>query len=150
MNLDLTVGWFIILWDKVLLIHHTKLDLWLPVGWHIEYNETPDQALIREIKEETGIDIEILNQSDMPLDGNIKCNLALPFYTNIHNVWDHDHYWLFYICRPINSEQIKINKELKGFKWFTKEELNQEYIPIDVRNQALKAFDINNKIVNND
>ena len=30
---------------------------WIGVGGHIEINETPDEALIREVKEETNLDI---------------------------------------------------------------------------------------------
>ena len=36
---------------RQLLIHHNKLNMWLPPGGHIEANETPDEALVREIKE---------------------------------------------------------------------------------------------------
>jgi len=147
MKVDLTVAGYIIHDEKILLIHHRKLDLWLPVGGHIEENETPDQALIREVKEEIGIDIEILNQSNIPLEGNIKYNLAIPFYTNVHPVGDHDHYGLFYICKAINPNQLRINKELKNFEWFTKDDLNKDYVPIDVKNQCLKAFELYNHIL---
>lgn len=30
---------------------------WLGIGGHVEENETPDQALIREVKEETNLDV---------------------------------------------------------------------------------------------
>jgi len=142
MKTDLVVAGFIINQNKVLLVHHKKLDLWLPVGGHIEKDETPDQTLLREIKEEVNIDVEILNQSDIPLEGNIKCNLAKPFYINVHSVGDHDHCCLFYICRAINPEQLKINNELKNFRWFTKDDLHKEDVPTDVRNQCLKAFEL--------
>jgi len=146
MKTQLVVAGYIIYDNKVLLIHHKKLDLWLPVGGHIEENEVPDDALIREIKEETGLDIEILNQSNLPMEGNIKRSLAIPFYVNVHNVGDHDHCCLFYLCKPKNPEQLKINKELKDARWFTKEELNQSHIPVDVRNIALRAFEMFEKL----
>jgi 8-oxo-dGTP diphosphatase len=141
MKTDLTVGGYIFCKDKVLLIHHRKLDLWLPVGGHIEENETPDQALLREIKEEVGIDVEILNQSDIPIEGNTKCNLATPFYVNVHPVKDHDHCCFFYVCKAINPEKLQINNELKNFDWFTREDLNKKHVPVDVKNQCIKAFE---------
>ncbi len=144
MKTDLVVAGYIIHQNKVLLIHHRKLDLWLPVGGHIDENETPDQALLREIKEEVGIDVKILNQSDIPSDGNIKYNLATPFYANVHSVGDHNHCCLFYICKVINSGQLKISKELKNFEWFTKDDLNKDCIPADVKNQCLKALKLYN------
>lgn len=47
--------------NKYLMLHRTKKnqDLnegkWLGIGGHIEANETPDEALIREVLEETGL-----------------------------------------------------------------------------------------------
>lgn len=142
MKTDLVVAGYIVHQTKILLIHHRKLDLWLPVGGHIEENETPDQALLREIKEEVGIDVEILNKSDMLLGGNVKHNLATPFYVNVHSVGDHDHCCFYYICKALNPKQLKINKELKNFEWFTKNDLNKNYISIDVKNQCLKVFEL--------
>ncbi len=52
---------FIVNNDKILLVNHKKLKMWLPVGGHMENNETPDQAVKREVKEETGLDIEIIS-----------------------------------------------------------------------------------------
>jgi len=147
MKIDLTVAGYIIYKNKVLLIHHRKLDLWLPVGGHIDKNETPDQALVREVKEEIGIDIEIINQSNIPLEGNIKYNLAIPFYTNVHSVGDHDHYGLFFVCKAKNPDQLKINNvELINFNWFSKNDLNENHIPIDVKNQALEALRLYNRL----
>lgn len=140
MKTDLVVTGFVFSDNKVLLIHHNKLDLWLPIGGHIEENETFDIALKREIKEETNLDIEILNTPPISLEGNIKMNLATPFYVNVHSVGDHDHCSLFYVCRALNPGELKINKELKAHAWFSKENLNQEHVPVDVKNIALEAF----------
>ena len=41
---------------RVLLVHHRKLDLWLPVGGEVEPGETPQEAARRECIEETGFD----------------------------------------------------------------------------------------------
>ena len=48
--------------DRVVLFHHSyrrRFPWGLPGGW-LRRGEEPDQALIREIKEETGLDAEIL------------------------------------------------------------------------------------------
>lgn len=42
---------------KVLLVHHKKLGTWMQPGGHIEIDENPIDAAIREVQEETGIDI---------------------------------------------------------------------------------------------
>ena len=61
---------------RVLLIYHNKRDMWLPVGGHIEANETPDEALRREIKEEVSLSVEILGQTKTSKEGDVKENLA--------------------------------------------------------------------------
>ena len=142
MKIDLVATGYIISNNKVLLIHHKKLNLWLPVGGHMEEGETPDGALGREVKEETNLDIEILGQSDIPTKGNVKENLATPFYVNIHSVGGHDHCSLFYVCKALNPKELKINNELKNYDWFSVKDLNNEKIQIDVRNQAVKALEI--------
>ena len=147
MKTDLVIGGFLIHDNKVLLIHHKKLDLWLPPGGHIEKDETPDDAVKREFKEELGVDVEILNRNDVPSGGNIIKQLAVPFYVNVHRVGDHDHCCFFYLCVSKNSKNVNINKsELKDFAWLSPEELNQEKVPIDVRNIALKAFQLFNSL----
>ena len=78
MKIDLVVGGYIFHEEKVLLIHHRKLHLWLPVGGHIDPNETPDSAMIREAKEETNVDITLLQKTNMPMGGNAKEHLASP------------------------------------------------------------------------
>lgn len=137
MKTDLVVAAYIIHNNKVLLIHHKKLDKWLPVGGHIDENETPDQALKREIKEETNLNVKIIGKTDIPLP-TVKKNLATPFYVNVHSVGDHDHCCFYYVCKPLNPQELNINKELNDYKWFSKEKLVG--VPVDVKNQILQAF----------
>ena len=46
--------------NKVLIIKHILGHVSFPKG-HVEGNETEEETAIREVKEETGIDIEIIN-----------------------------------------------------------------------------------------
>lgn len=41
---------------EVLLVFHTRLQLWLPVGGEVEAGEAPLEAALRELKEETGLE----------------------------------------------------------------------------------------------
>lgn len=144
MKTDLVVAGYLIHNNRILLIHHEKLGLWLPPGGHIDRDETPDEALEREFREEVNLEIEILNRNDMPMEGNIKKQLAVPFYVNVHDFkGEHDHCCFFYLCKPRNKEKVMINRsEVKGYAWFSIGELNQEHIPPDVRNIAIKAFEL--------
>ena len=53
-KIDFTVAIFVVHDEKILLIHHRQLDKWLPLGGHIELDEDPEQAALREAKEESG------------------------------------------------------------------------------------------------
>ncbi|MBI2659918.1 NUDIX domain-containing protein [Candidatus Woesearchaeota archaeon] len=148
MKTDIVVAGLIFNKDKVLLVKHKKLGLWLPVGGHIDKNETPDEALLREIKEETNLEVRILSKNKMSLDGNVKKNLAVPFHANVHSVGDHDHCCFFYLCKSLNSKKLKINNELDDFKWISKKELKSKGIPADVGNIGLKAFGLYERLTN--
>ena len=72
----------------------------------------------------------------------MKRKCILPFHVSVHSVGDHDHCSFFYVCKAMNSEQLQINKELKNYQWASKEDLDQEHIPKDVRAIAIKAFEL--------
>ncbi len=139
---DLVVAGFVLHNNKLLFIKHKKLGVLLPPGGHIEENETPDDALQREIKEELDLNIAILGTQNLPCVGKMIKNLAVPFYVNVHNVGDHNHCCLFYLCTVL-SNKIKHNeKELDGFCWLDESEIeNHKQIPEDVKNIAKLAFE---------
>lgn len=146
-KLDLVVASYIMHADKLLLIHHSKLDKWLPVGGHINPNETPDEAIVREVKEETSLDITLFGIPAHQKKENIEV-LARPFYVNVHSVGDHDHCCFYYLSTIFNPNTITINHELKGYRWFSKQELYEAIVPDDVREIGIRAFTLYDKKMN--
>lgn len=65
---DFCVAVFVIDRDRVLLHWHRKLGRWLPPGGHIDPNELPDEAAIREVREETGVQITLVGDQLVSLD----------------------------------------------------------------------------------
>jgi 8-oxo-dGTP pyrophosphatase MutT (NUDIX family) len=61
-----TVAVFVVHDRRVLLHFHRKLGKWLPPGGHIEANELPDDAAIREVLEETGIRARLVGPTGLP------------------------------------------------------------------------------------
>ena len=99
----------------MLLVKHKKLGVWLYPGGHIERHETPDEALIREVKEETGLSVELVSGRDNDL-GDKKAgvsSLHIPYAVlceHIRGVKGCDyHLDLIYRCRV-----LKPGKALRG------------------------------------
>jgi 8-oxo-dGTP pyrophosphatase MutT (NUDIX family) len=110
--------------NSVLLHYHLKIKLWLPPGGHIEENEDPIQALKREVLEETGLLIDIINTSSTVAKKfqNVY-SLTPPHTIFIESISDktegnHEHIDFIYICKIVGG-QIKNNK----WKWFTKKDI---------------------------
>jgi len=99
-KIDFTVAIFVVYEDKVLLIHHRKLDKWLPLGGHIELDEDPEQAALREAKEESGLDVELLGERP-PTTGPGTRALIAPRFLDIHRINEtHEHIGMIYWARP--------------------------------------------------
>ena len=47
--------------EKVLLVRHHKLGIWLSPGGHVEQDELPHQAAKREFGEETGVTCTVVS-----------------------------------------------------------------------------------------
>ncbi len=99
-KIDFTVAIFVVHDGKILLIHHRKLDKWLPLGGHIELDEDPEQAALREAKEESGLDVELLGERPPTTSPGTRALIA-PRFLDIHRITDtHEHIGLIYWARP--------------------------------------------------
>jgi 8-oxo-dGTP pyrophosphatase MutT (NUDIX family) len=99
-KIDFTVAIFVVHDGKILLIHHRKLDKWLPLGGHIELDEDPEQAALREAKEESGLDVELLGERPPTTSPGTRALLA-PRFLDIHRINDtHEHIGMIYWARP--------------------------------------------------
>ncbi len=123
---------------ELLLIEHRKLGLWLPVGGHIDGNEIPPEAMIREAREEVGLSIKLLSVPSEYHTLNEVCQYANPLHSNIHKVGDHNHYCQFYICEAPGDQIVKANKkEISGSRWISYLNLNSF---VEKNNLAYLAF----------
>ena len=116
---------------KVLLIYHKKLNVWLYPGGHIEKNETPDQAVIREVFEETSLEVEIIGNIDTSLtdkkaDVTTLHNPYVVLCEYINSKSPHYHIDLVYICKITKYNKLQYNKEESdGIGFFGKDEIQE-------------------------
>jgi 8-oxo-dGTP pyrophosphatase MutT (NUDIX family) len=125
---DFTIACYIVKADQVLMIYHTVLDKWLPIGGHIELGEDSDQALLREIQEECGLEVEIVGDK-APIDDATVRVLYTPAHVNIHRITDaHSHVVNIYYARWKAGEPVLCAGEHQQIRWFSREELrNPQY-----------------------
>src|SRR4051812_14205222 len=123
-KIDFTVAIFAVRDDKVLLIHHRKLDKWLPLGGHIELDEDPEQAALREAREESGFEVELIGQRP-PTTGPGTRALIAPRFLDIHAITEtHEHIGMIYWARPKQGEMTLAPEEHHEIRWCTAEELD--------------------------
>lgn len=143
-KIDFTIGAFIVFEGKVLLIFHKKLQKWLPVGGHIELDEDPDEALLREIQEECGVAVEVVAEKADEIDSPDGRFLFRPEYVDIHRISEtHQHVCNYYFCRAKSSQVKLAEKEHDEIKWFSRQELDMpEYSVLPkVKFYAVKALE---------
>lgn len=141
---DFTVEVFVVHQRKVLLRLHDKYKIWLSVGGHIEQNEDPNQAAIREVKEEVGLDIELYDgNKPFELSTNTYEELIPPYFLNIHSITEsHRHIGLTYFASSTTDKVIP-EKHTDVWKWLDREELIlMKDLKPQILKYALKALDV--------
>ena len=148
-----TATGFVVHYDQVALHWHPKVQAWLPPGGHIEMDEDPVQAVLREIREESGIEAEVVLTGPR-FDLDYPAQVAPPLTILIEDIDDpvaghHKHIDMIYVCRLVGrSQPLKT-----GWMWVARDALAackplrrgdgfEAMPPEDVRLLALHAFNV--------
>lgn len=122
-KIDFTVAIFIVHDAKILVIHHRKLGKWLPLGGHIELDEDPEIAALREAKEESGLDVELLGERPPTTSPGTRALIA-PRFLDIHRISDtHEHIGMIYWARPKAGKVTLATEEHHDIRWCSLAEL---------------------------
>ena len=101
--------------NDVLMLHRIKKkndvnqDKWIGIGGKFEADETPDECLLREAKEETGLTLK-----------NWRCRGIVTFLTN--GPWDGEYMYLF-TADDFEGELTDCNEG--ELRWVSREFLNE-------------------------
>lgn len=156
MRRHFTATGFVVEGDRTLLHWHRRLQQWMPPGGHIEPDEDPVEAVLREIREETGLAAEVI-----PLGPLIPVKrpgqLPAPYTILLEDIPEpdgpHQHIDLIYFCRPADgaSHDPSLDPTLR---WVHERDLRANAaldvagcgvsvpVPEDVRQLALAAIDM--------
>lgn len=88
--------------DEVLLVHRTDYDFWNLPGGAVESGESPWKAVVREVKEETGFDVEVVR------------------LTGLYFKETKDDFVCTFLCK-ITGGQKTLNDEARAIEFFSLE-----------------------------
>lgn len=136
---DFAATTFVVHERRTLLLRHRKLGMWLPPGGHIDPHELPDQAALREVREETGLDVELLAQGGalghVPVLPQPHCILLETISPT------HQHIDLIYFARVRGGSLAYAEREALAARWLTWDELADPEIAEDIRVLGRRAIE---------
>jgi ADP-ribose pyrophosphatase YjhB (NUDIX family) len=142
----------------VALHHHDRLDMWIAPGGHLDRDELPRAAARREVREETGLDVDLLEPAagvgdDAESGVSVERGRELPppehvvlFDVDVypdgevgHQHVDHVYYG------EVESRDIDPDGDDEAdadeWAWFDREALRAEDLPSEVAELGLEAIE---------
>lgn len=113
--------------ENILLVDHKNAQLWLPSGGHVEPEEDPRATVVRELKEELGLDIE-LESVGPPIMVTVTETVGLTS--------GHTDVSLWYVVKGDESAPLEFDREeFNEVRWFPFSDL-----PVERCEPHLKRF----------
>jgi 8-oxo-dGTP pyrophosphatase MutT (NUDIX family) len=138
---------------KVGLIWHPRLQEWMPPGGHIESDENPAEAAVREVSEETGLAVTLMPWPSLPLPAAFPHPMVpAPWWVvefdvaaDRHTLVPHVHVDHLYVGIAPSADPR--SEPAHPFAWFDAEEMaTVEQVVDDSRIQAKELFGLIDEI----
>ena len=123
--------------NRVLVIHHRRLETWLPLGGELEAGETPLEAARRELREESGLEglfAPLAGAADGEPPGFLGYEEHVAGSKGLHMNF-------VFVADVDAAAEVTPNHEFGDFRWVDAGELAQLASPLNVREFGFRALD---------
>lgn len=135
----IVLGGVVIKEGKILILQRHKDEDIYPNMWELpsgkrEPLEPSEDSLIREVKEEAGLEVNILMPFSV-FDYQIEKPDEIRDSTQVN-----------FLVTPANNAQVELSKEHQAFAWVTKDEIDKYELTDATKNVIRKAFEVAAKL----
>ena len=145
-----TATMYIVCDDQTALHPHPKLSIWLPPGGHIARDELPHEAALREAREETGLEVDLLHSPNASSSATARAlphpeTILLEDITVVDQRPSHQHIDFIYFG-SVDSQEIAPTGDdevdASEWEWVDRAQLTVDSrFPADVAELGTRAID---------
>ena len=136
---DFTATAFVVWRGGVLLHRHKRLGRWFPPGGHIEPNELPDEAAVREVLEESGVNVSLVGERALPVLEPRQ--LVRPRGIQLETIAPgHEHIDLIYFAKPLADYGGFLLGSDGSLGWYDREALEKLELTGEIRHWSTLAL----------
>ena len=132
---------------RTALVWHPRLECWIPPGGHVEADEDPAEAAVREVREEAGLAVRLVPGPQAPMPSGFPHPGVCPpwwvveFRAQADNHTPERHVHVDHVYLALADEPGTVSGAAHEVRWFTAAEAASEPgIAEDSRLQAKELF----------